>query len=463
MKIALLQPHVPDLNTTPPLGPLYLAAVLEQAGFEVFLFDERIEKDVIRKIISFAPDLIGITAVTSAYLRGLAVANEIKTRFPAIKVVFGGPHPTALPEAVLAESIVDYVIIGEGEHALLSLCQAVRDRDESDHRLRMLKNIVYRGSAGELHLPETKFLCDAELDHLPYAAFYLMNLENYFKGSQLHGIYQKGLRVLPIMTARGCPSRCTFCCRVMGNKIRKRSIDNVAAEIEYLLGKYHIDELYIEDDNFTIDKQRALSIMDIIKKSKLKYLKFANGVNVNQVDEELLAKMKEAKVYSVSFGIESGCSATLQKMNKHIDLVRARELILYAKSLGLLVGANCIIGYPGETQNDIRVSREYFSRLPLDSMAIVNLVPFPGTRVRQICEEKGYLTPQAKNWNNYFFSINNPIPLVSTPTLSSQELIKEVKNAYRKMYFNIFWVLKAVKNLSLNKIWMGIKIYFGRC
>ena len=463
MKIALFQPYVPDLNTMPSLGPLYLAAILEKEGFEVLFFDERIDTHVFRKTTSFRPDIFGVTAVTPAYPNGVDISRKIKTILPSTKVVFGGPHPSACPSDILSENgkIVDYVVIGEGEKTFLSLCKAIKDKNDTYEHLKSIKNLVFKDEKGSIHITgDEDLLSDDELDKIPYPAFHLMDLDRYFKGMQAHGIFQKGLKTLPIITTRGCPYTCTFCCRVMGKKVRKRSIDNVISELHCLIDRYNIDELYIEDDNPTIDKDRTMKLLSEIKKSKIKYLKFANGININTIDEEILQKMREAKVYSASFGIESGCERTLAKMRKSIDLKRAKRTISFAKSLGFLVGANCIIGYPEETIADIRESLNYFFSLSLDSMAIVNLVPFPGTEVRKTCEEKGYLTEEANDWGNYYFSINNPIPLIATPWLTKTQLVKEIKMAYRKMYFNISWIMKVLGNISLKKILIGIKAYF---
>ena len=180
------------------------------------------------------------------------------------------------------------------------------------------------------------------------------------------------------------------------------------------------------------------------------------------VDREILTAMKRANVYSLSFGIESGSRNTLARMKKRLSLDKARENILIAKSMGFAVGSNCIIGYPGETVADIEESLKFFLSLPLDSMAIVNLVPFPGTEVRTICEKEGWLTPEAADWDNYYFSINNPIPMIETPYLSRKELIMLVRKAYRKMYMRPSWILKSIRYLTPEKILKGFKTMFTK-
>ena len=463
MRFALYVPHVPDENTTPPLGPLYLLAVLEKAGIEGRLFDARLGRAALEELVAYGPGIVGVSAVTPGYEDGLRAAKAVKERLGDIPVIFGGPHPTSLPEDVLRESAVDYVLTGECEGALSKLCSLLGEGKATETSLRHVPNLWFKKGEAIQHTESLPFLSPEELDALPWPAFHLMDLETYFSGTQTHGLFRRGKRILPIMTGRGCPQNCTYCCRVMGQRVRERSTDSVMAEIRHLVDTYAVDEIYIEDDTFTIPRARALDILERLASfTPPIYIKFANGVRADLVDSELLAAMKRARVYSLSFGIESGCEATLKKMKKHLDLERARENVLLAKSMGFLVGANCIIGYPGETLADIEVSMNFFLALPLDSMAIVNLVPFPGTEVRRICEEKGYLTEHAARWGNYFFSINNPIPLIETPALSQEDLVRAVKRAYRRMYMRPKWLWRSLRHLSIRQIIAGAVIMLGR-
>ncbi|HPG29962.1 MAG TPA: radical SAM protein [bacterium] len=460
MRIALYNPIAPDMNTTPSLGLLYIAAKLEKAGHTSFVFDERFNKNAVAEVINFQPQVLGITSVTASFKNGLSAAEKIKNKLKDIRIVFGGPHASALPEPVVSEPLVDYVMTGECENSFPQLCEAINCKNETESDLENIKNLTFKTKTGDKitsSVRREEFLNSEELDLLPFPAFHLMNIDAYFNSPQEHGLFQKGKRILPIMTTRGCPFTCDYCCRIMGKTLRKRSVGNILSEIKTLIGKYDIDELYIEDDNFTADKKRAIEVLDAIIPTGLKHIKFANGLNVQMIDEEILIKMKEAGAYSLSFGVESGCAETLKKMNKKINLDYAEHIIMTAKKMGFLVGSNCIIGYPGETKKDIRTSIDFFMKLKLDSMAIVNIVPFPGTETRRICEEKQYLTEEAADWNNYYFSINNPIPLIKTEYLSKSELKSEINRAYWKMYFNPVWFFRNLKHLSLKKIIAGAR------
>ncbi|MBI4790098.1 MAG: cobalamin B12-binding domain-containing protein [Chloroflexi bacterium] len=460
MKIAFYVPPIPDDNTVPLLGPLYLLAVLERNGFEGRLFDARFDRFAFRKLLAFRPKVVGVSAVTAGYLGGLRAARKIKEILPNVSVIFGGPHPSSLPNQVVSDPAVDYVLIGESETTIVDLCQRVRENETAPASLCEVKNLVFK--AGGETIATERVTASKNLDDLPLPAFHRMDLETYFAGTQAHGLFKRGKRILTMMSSRGCPFGCTFCCRVMGKTIRRRSVESVMEEVEFLTRTYGVDELYFEDDNFTAQRERALEILDRLAAFKPPlYLKFANGLRADLVDRELLEAMRRARVHSLSFGIESGCAATLARMQKNLRLDKARGNVLLAKSMGFLVGANCIIGYPGETKADIAESLDFFFGLPLDSMAIVNLVPFPGTEVRSICEKNGYLTDAAKNWDNYFFSLNNPISLIETPQLSGDELVRCVRGAYRRMYLRPKWLSRAVMRLTPRQMAIGAATMLG--
>lgn len=458
-KVAIYIPYIPDGNTTPHLGPLYLSAMLAADGFDTFVFDERIDRRALDALIDFRPDIVGVSAATAAYKRGLSAAARIKAAAPDTYVVFGGAHPGALPTEVAAEKNVDFVIAGEAEHSFPELCERLRGPGVSASELSGVKNLFYKKSGEIVHTGPGAFLDDAELDALPFPAFDRMDIKKYFADSQTHGLFRRGSRVLPIMSSRGCPHECAFCCRMMGRRMRYRSADSVMAEIEMLTGEYGADEIYFEDDNFTVNRPRALDILERLAAFRPKiHVKFANGIRADFVDAEILSAMKRAGVYSASFGIESGSPATLAKMKKNLDLDKARKNVELAKSMGFYVGSNCIIGYPGETPADARESLDFFLGLNLDSMAIVNLVPFPGTEARRLCEEKGCLSPAASDWDNYYFAIDRPIPLINTPELPADEIEKLIHRAYKKMYLRPSWLLKSALRLRPSEILRGASV-----
>ncbi len=457
----MVQPYIDDGNLTPPLGPLYISALLEKRGFEVGFFDERLEgKEIVNNLFRFKPDIIGVGAVTAGFDNGIAIAEKIKDLLPKVFVAFGGPHVTALPVKTLKDhDFIDFAFIREAEFPLLTLCEKIRYNILD---LNNIPNLYTRNNSTIQFTGNAAYLTSEQLDKLPIPAYHLLDIEKYFQADKTYGLYIKGIRNLPVMSSRGCPGVCTFCCHIMGYKFRARDYMNVVDELEYIAKKYKLDEVHIIDDNFTFDKDRAILMLDeIIKRKMGVYIKFANGLRADKVDKELLKKMKDAGCYTVGFGIESGSERVLKMMKKKLPLDKVREVIEDAKELGLIVSGNCIIGYPGETKADINESLKFFHELKLDSMAIVSLVPFPGTESREIAEKNNWLTDAAKDWRNYSFVLKSPIPLISTPFVSGKELRKIISRAYLRMYLKPYVILKILKNMtSILQLWRGIKILF---
>lgn len=456
MKVALLSPYTPDGNIVPSLGLLTLAAVLRQDGHDVALFDQAQDKRLPSGIADFRPDILGVTSVTSAVLSGKHAAKEFKSLFPKAMVIFGGPHPSATPEATLAWEEVDFVVQGEGETSLRMLAEWAASRG-STAELKKIPNLHYKTDQGVGFTFQAPFLSSAELAELPFPAYDLLDIDHVTEHLR-HGLFRKGKRALNYMATRGCPHRCTFCCRVMGTRIRRKPAEQVVMELESLVQRFSVDEVYIEDDNFTAQASYATSILDAVIERRLPIsLKFANGVRIDTLNDALLEKMRAAGCYTLSFGLESGSPATLQRMRKDLDLEHVRHMVGKVTSHGFSVGANMIVGYPEETRDDILESYEFFKSLNLDSMALVNLIPFPGTVVRQICDEKGYLTPLADNWDNYYFDIKDPKILIETPALPQEELQKIMRMLFLRIYANPKRVAKLLRNMSPGDMLEGVR------
>lgn len=461
IKVAIIQPFIDDGNLTPPLGPLYIAALLEKNDFEVKFFDERIEQEeIVGKVIEFKPNIVGVGAVTAGFDNGINIVKAIIHKLMNINVIFGGPHVTALPiETMKRYDFITHVIVREGELPFLEYCQQIRNEKFEPEKI---ENFYYRKDGRIKFTKEAQYLTAEQLDELPMPAYHLLDMEKYFQADKTYGLYIKGIRNLPVMSSRGCPAACTFCCHMMGYSFRIRNYMNVVDEMEYLVKKYQLSEIHIVDDNFTFDKQRAMATLNEIIKRNLKVpIKFANGLRADKVDRELLEKMKEAGCYTVAFGIESGSESVLKMMKKKLSLNVVRRVVKESKEVGLLVSGNCIIGYPGETLENIKESLTFFHEIKLDSMAIVSLVPFPGTEAREIAEKNNWLTEAANDWKNYSFVLKSPPILISTPYVSAEKLKKIISQAYFKMYLRPSVILNILRNVkSPMQRLRGMKILF---
>jgi len=386
-----------------PLGLAYIAAVLEQNGIEVKILDCTAEgqsegvryangvrygltdRQIETEIADYKPDLVGVSCLFSnkAY-DAHNVCAIVKEYNKNVITVMGGAHPTALPHETLWDSSVDYVVSGDGEYEMLAIVN------------------------GEFNKSERPIL-----DNLPFPARHLLNMPKYMSGESPHS----GLKRIPmatIMTSRGCPGRCAFCAiRCMwGEEYRVRSPENVLAEIEHLIGTYHIKELHFEDDCLTANKKRAMSIFQGIIDRKFDLtLNSPSGLSVFAMDEELLNKMREAGYYSISLAIESGSQRVLKDlMHKNVDLIKAKRLVEYARSLGIKTKAFYILGYPGETKDEMNQTIDYAFEIGTDWSLFFPATPLPGTEMLEICKKNNWLVDTNMDYRYYFFKANIRTP-----------------------------------------------------
>ena len=455
-RVAFVQPMIPDGNYLPNLGIMSLASILIKAGYDVRVFDENVHADVQQLLLDFRPALIGYTCVTAALGSVCRAAAAIKPALPNAIIMIGGPHMSAVPKETLAQNpVIDFGITGEAERSLLMFCETVlRQGNRAEDALKAIDGLVFRDEQGQVvkNAP-ARFLEDDELSLLPFPAWHLLPMEDIYRKAT-HGLFSRGKRIMPVMTTRGCPNYCGFCCRVMGFKFRKMQLSRILTEIVWLHEKYAIDELYFEDDTFTQEPERAHELLDALVALDLGiYVKFANGLRADKVDRPLLQKMKDAGVYWVGFGIESGSPHTQALMKKNLDLEQAARSVTLAKEMGFRVGSNCIIGYPGETQSSIDESINYFLRLKLDSFAVVTCVPFPGTTAWQVCQQNGWFTKRADNYDNYWFEVFRVTPLIETPYLTAKELSNAIFWVYVRFYFlNVERSLLVARMLAKQKL-----------
>ena len=322
----------------PPLGLAYIAAVLRQNNIEVKILDAAAlnleNSQISRYAEKFKPDVIGITASTNTIVVAYEIADAVKK--PEIKVVAGGPHTSILPEQTLQEcKSIDIAVKGEGEYVILEIAQG-RELSEIDGITYRKDNEIIRNKDRELI---------ENLDELPFPARDLLPLDEY---------ESVGIRRYPfatMITSRGCPYSCNFCVNytVLGKRFRYRSVENIMREIDELVNKYHVKEIDIIDDNFTVIPERAEQICDELIKRRYDLIwKLGNGIRADRVNERLLMKMKKSGCYLVAFGIESGNEEILKKINKGESLQQIVQAIRWAKRYGMETEGFFILGNLGD-------------------------------------------------------------------------------------------------------------------
>lgn len=374
---------VPVNIATPllPLGPAYLAASLEQAGFEVVILDctfmdktnfnvERVKKNILK----LNPDAIGLTALTWTIPRIFDLATTLKNEDKSIPIILGGPHVSELPQRTLEEcKALDAAIIGEGEETFPKFLSLYLKNQHSE--LMNMKGIIYRKNGALYGVPEPVYV--ENLDNLPFPARHLFPVSEYIKYSKNFQAKQKP--VGSMITSRGCPHQCTFCTRVNnGLKHRARSPENVVTEMEKLK-TMGFNELQIVDDNFTHNQPRVFEICKLIREKKLNMtFSLVNGMRIDHVTEELMQVMYDAGFYSIHLGVESGDDAVLKTIRKGITVKQVKDAIKITRKIGYELNIFFIIGLPGSSIESENRTLTLIEELALPFTYSV-CTPYPGS------------------------------------------------------------------------------------
>ncbi len=464
-KVVLVQPEN-GLNETiyAPLGLISLAAYARN-DFEVKIVDLRLEKlkNLYKIIESQQPLAVGFSMLTGSCIKQIIeAAKEIKKINPDIKIIVGGIHPTFFPEQTAANPYIDFVVINEGEKTLLDLLRAI----ESGADFSAIDNLAWKGEDGRLHVNETtaEFL---DMNTLPMPAWDLIDVEKYANGLSRN----PGERVIDFYTSKGCPYPCAFCYNLNFNrrKWRAKSAERAVEELEFLHNKYGINYFVIHDDNFVVDKERALKFARLVIDKGLK-VQYSVDSRVDYFEEEFFGKLKEGGMCELRVGCESGSNRILKDViQKGITVEQTLKAVEVAKKLDLKLILSFVIGWPTETIEERQQTIDLILKIqkihPLAAIYPLWIyIPYPGTPLFERAVEMGFKQPQSlEEWGNYFWGKAH-IPWLKNP--EEYELIHALSPFvwYNKQV--CFWrknkKLADLKNKSLKNVVRHLTIKFFR-
>lgn len=396
-----------------PISLAYLAGALETAGFEVLIYDaehsqsaiylgykarakrydaflqalededHEIWQEASRVFTDFKPDIIGFSVMTVKFAAALKMAALAKAVLPDSVIVFGGPHPTIMPEQVLEHDEVDYVIRGEGESSIVDFCHELQDRrDPVD-----IKGLSWRRGGKTINNPDCELIED--ISSIAHPARHLLSGIETYNPSDL------GL----MMTSRGCPFQCTYCSSqcMWHRKVRYRSNKDVVDEIEAIIGRFGVSYLTLEDDSFTVNKKRVLEFCEELERRRIK-IGWSVITRIDLLDDQMLKVMKKAGCDHVRVGVESGSDRVLTAIKKGIttDDVRAGARLL--KRHGLYWSAYFMIGLPYETEEDINSTIALMKEIAPSYSTLSVFTPYPGTELFDYAVEAG-LADHDMDWS----------------------------------------------------------------
>lgn len=426
--------------THPHTGVGYLSAMLDKYGIENDVIDMRLGyqfHDVHRKIKEFKPDLIGVTMMTYHH----SLAYELVAQIKALghKVIVGGPHVSSLRKVVLEECGADFAVKMEGEYPLLELC-TIEDP-------KSIAGLIYRDEGEIIENSDQPPI--TELDKIPFPRYFKLSLSQYAR------------KIIPIITSRGCPYRCTFCPIkvVMGRSYRFRSPDNVVDEIKYWYQRGY-REFDVQDDNFTVRKERVHKICDLLERNSVRDLQIqcGNGIRANLVDRHLLERMYEVGFRSLAFGVESATPEVLKRVKKGENLDEIERAIEMACDIGYDVALFFIVGLPGETLQTIENSIKLACKYPISIASFYNLVPFPATELYEWAIENHYFVIEPQQYLNHI-AHGESIPVIETPEFSVEERRKALAITQRvTQYIRRRDMERKLGNIPLAKM-LGFLVY----
>ena len=361
-----------DDRLEPPLGLLYLATRLNNHSYEAQIVDLSSTPSEHWAGINPRADIYGFSTYTTTYHRTLDVLQIIKRTNPTAWTVAGGPHASALPEVVARD--FDFVIVGEGETALL-------------HLLRALDN----GKSPPCILSEPPI---TDLDTLPFPDYSLVDVHSY------HRVVD-GRPSLSILSSRGCPYRCVFCNSIiMGghHRVRFRSAVNVVEEIRQLKANWSVTSFRFQDDIFTLNLPRLREMTAMLRNEGITYRCFGR---VDRCSREVTDLLYEGGCRHIAFGVESGSQVILKRMQKGQTVDDIRQGIANAKASGLMVRVYLMVGFPGETWETVQDTVDLMLECAPGEFSVYPLIPYPGTPLYQQPEAFG-ITAINPDFSQYF-------------------------------------------------------------
>ena len=455
-QVLLLYPKTGmDFGSTiaPPHAMLAIGAPLDNEGYEVKIIDQRVEPVTEKTISQYLSDdliCIGISTMTGTQIKNALNMAKMARNVAGkdIPLVWGGTHPTVLPEQTLEHELVDIVCIGEGDITFLETVKAIQNGTPLDD----VQGIIFEREGRQIKTEARPMMDVEELLPVPW---HLVDAENYIH----QDMYVQGVeRVMDIgQTSRGCPFKCSFCSSscIRGRKWRamsaKKSLDMILGTIR----KFNLGGFWLRDDEFYIDRNRAHEIFLGIIESGLDVQFYTSGTRVDvflkATDEQLMA-MKNAGAHTLKFGAESGSKKVLDIMQKGITPEMTQEVNRRCRDLGINASFGLIVGFPGETFDDIRQTIDFGYGLKrenptanLETMA--QFTPLPGTPSFESSKELGLVPPASlEGWTEWLFD-DYDFEGKKLPWLSRRKRIAVGNISYMSILANGFVnALESVRN-----------------
>lgn len=426
----------------PTLGLLTIAAIAEKHRHQVQILDLSYEqydyRVVHNKIKSYRPDIIGITSTTPLMNQLRDISVLAKSISKDILVVGGGSHVTALPKESLRESMLDMVVVGEGDITFAEIIDGISPKN--------ILGIHYRNGENIIATSPRPFI--QNLDDLPMPAWHLYQSADY--KNKISRLLAKSPPLTMAEFSRGCVFKCDFCAskNTMALGYRKKSPERCAEEVK-VMHSFGYREFALADDIFTSDPRWAEEVSLSIMMTGLKMAwSCTNGIRVESANPNLFRTMRKAGCYRVAFGFETGNNNVLKMFGKggKATIERGREAVKMARKAGINTVGYFMLGLSPDTEETMLDTINYARSLSLDMMKFGIAIAFPGTPMFKEYRQKNMI--RSYNWDDYF--IYSERPLFSHPKLDFKKVHEFARLAYRR-------AVLTNPAFIFRRLWYGIR------
>lgn len=428
-----------DLIVIPPLPPtdlMYLAAVAEKAGLEAKINDYSQNGDYEADLKEFNPDYLVVNIATPTLEHDLDAVKKAKEICPNVVTIAKGAAFLTLADRIIKEhNELDFGILGEAENTLKEILEGKPKAE--------ILGLYYKENDEVKFTGNRPFIED--LDSLPFPARHLVD-NNIYRRPDNNKVQAT------IKVSRGCPFHCFFCLAtpVSGAKVRRRSPENIVAEIKECVEKYNIKNFLFWSDIFNIDKEWTMKLCQAIIDSGLKITWSAN-TRADTADLEMAEMMYKSGCRLVSIGVESGSQYMLEKMGKKITLNDVRRTVKVFKKAKIRIYNYFVIGLPWETEETVEETIKFAIELNSDFISFYTATPLPGSRFYDYALEHNLFDKETSFENAYYY------PAVNTHNLSRERVFELHKSAIKRFYLRPLYILKM---LSRIRSFAEIKNYF---
>jgi radical SAM superfamily enzyme YgiQ (UPF0313 family) len=373
---AIMRPYV-------PLGILYISSWLEKNNYPNEVFDSTFSsfEKLCATLLRTRPEVIGIYTNLMTKINVLRIIRFIrsKSELHNCRIVLGGPEVRNHTEKFLSHG-ADFIVLGEGEETMLEL---VRFLDKKTTRfISEVEGIAYLEKQAVKKTAERQKL--KNLDELPMPNRLKVDLSLYFSAWK----EKHGTSAISVNTMRGCPYTCRWCSRaVYGQSYRRRSPRHVVEEMKWIKTNYNVDSIWFVDDVFTISHKWLEEFASLVKNEDA-IIPFECITRADRLDEQVISHLVSAGCFRVWIGAESGSQKIIDAMDRRVEVKQVQQMIRLAQQHGLQAGTFIMVGYPGETREDINQTVQHLKKADPDLFTITVAYPIKGTELYTEVEER---------------------------------------------------------------------------